>query len=102
MYFYRHRHLNTHLTHCRRILQALAKQCVVFNCSPEMDYIMVGKFFKGAAHVLSLENAWEMRPTSEGLAFSGAWCCFDEFNRINIEAGFGFVSVLHRSALIGN
>ena len=48
------------------LAKGLGIYCIVFNCSEQIEYKIMGRIFSG-------------------LVQSGSWSCLDEFNRINVE-----------------
>ena len=62
---------------CKELAKMVSRYCYVFNCQSTIDYESMSKFFKG-------------------LAASGTWVCFDEFNRLEINV----LSVISQLILI--
>lgn len=76
--------------------RALGVMVYVFNCSEQMDYKSIGNIYKvwyvfffrsecviSASFFILIK--FVLYSYSQGLAQTGAWGCFDEFNRISVE-----------------
>lgn len=63
------------------LARSLAMNCLIFNCSDDLDFISMGKFFSG-------------------VAASGSWACFDEFNRLEVSTDLIDISFFYTSLAI--
>lgn len=73
--------------------KALGMYVIVVNCSEGLDYKSMGRMYSGLAQVGERrgsndeeddDDSSQLNPPVRS-AQTGAWGCFDEFNRINIE-----------------
>lgn len=61
---------------CKDLARSMARFCVVFNCSEQINAKMIEKLMIG-------------------LCYTGSWSCLDEFNRMDVEVLSVIASQIH-------